>query len=65
MDTFAVLMNWNKHDKSLWNIGITTITNLGAMTGALSAGSFLKFGKLRVLLILNVVLLISIGICMV
>ena len=65
LDTFAVILEWTDRQKGLWNIGITTITNLGAMCGALGSGSFAKYGKLRMIIVLNAVLLISVGACMV
>lgn len=65
LDTFAVILNWSESTKSGWNIGITTITNAGAMVGALCAGSFVKYGKLKMILVLNGILLVSIGVCMV
>ena len=65
LDTFAVILNWSSESKSTWNIGITTITNAGAMVGALCSGSVVKYGKLKMILILNVILIVSIGACMI
>ena len=60
-----MILNWSESTKKTWNIGITTITNAGAMTGALGAGVFVKYGKLKMILVLNVILMISVGFCMI
>ena len=62
--SFAAFEEWTLEEETYWITAITSITNLGAMIGALLSGSFLKYGKLRGILILNVVLLIAIGICL-
>ena len=65
LTTFAAILEWSDHQQNVWNIGITTITNLGAMIGALVSGQFVRYGKLRMLLILNGILLTSIAACMI
>ena len=44
---------------------ITVVTNIGAMTGSLFSGAFTKYGKRKMILVLDVILLGVIGICMV
>ena len=54
--------NWTDDN---WSTYITSITISGAMIGALFSGNFTKFGKKRMIQILNVLLLCAVGICMV
>ena len=63
--TFSALNGWNAEEDRFWITTITTISNLGAMTGALSAGSLVKFGKRTCILWLNVNLFVSIMLCLV
>ena len=65
VSTFTVLLGWSEHESNLWNIGITTSTNLGTMVGALSAGAFVQYGKLKMIIALNLVLVASICVCMI
>ena len=65
VSTFSAFLEWSDTDEKRWNVGITTITNLGTMIGALCAGAFIEYGKVRMMLYLNGVLVVSIGICMV
>ena len=65
MDTFSAILNWNDSTKNTWDIGITTVTNAGAMVGALGSGSFAKYGKLKMILVLNAILVVSVGFCMI
>lgn len=62
--TFAAISGWDHDEEKYWTTAITSITNLGAMTGALLSGSFIKYGKLWGIVVLNIILLISIGICL-
>ena len=62
--TFAAVLGWSSAEEKYWTTAITSITNLGAMTGALFSGSFIKFGKLRGIVLLILILLLSIIICL-
>ena len=59
---FKAMNNWTDDN---WSTYITSITISGAMIGALFSGNFTKFGKKRMIQILNVLLLCAVGICMV
>ena len=50
---------------SQWNVAITTITNLGIMIGALFSAPFVKFGKLNMIVVLNVILMASVASAMI
>ena len=56
-------MNGWEDDK--WSTIITSVTIGGAMMGALFSGKFTKYGKKRMIQVLNVILLCSVGVCMV
>ena len=56
---------WDKSQENAWSITVTSVTNVGVTIGALFSGAFTKYGKKRMILVLNIILLIAIGICMV
>ena len=56
-------MNGWTDDK--WSTYITSITIAGAMLGSLLSGKFTKYGKKRMIQVLNVLLLCSVAVCMV
>ena len=56
---------WDDSEANNWSVIVTSTTNFGAMIGSLSAGSFTKYGKKRMILVLDFILLTSIAICMV
>ena len=59
---FKAMNGWTNDN---WSTYITSITITGAMIGALFSGSFTKYGKKRMIQVLNVILLCSVGICMI
>ena len=59
------MKNWTDEEKQTWNTAISSITILGAAVGALFSGSFTKYGKKRMIQVINVILLFSIGVCMI
>ena len=59
------MKGWDKDEAQKWSVIITVITNCGAMTGALFSGAFTKYGKMKMILVLDVILLAVIGICMI
>ena len=59
------MKGWDEDTKETWSVAVTSITNFGAMLGALFSGAFTKYGKRKVIVILDLVLLASIGVCMV
>lgn len=56
---------WNDDQAQAWSTTITSITIAGAAIGALFAANFTKYGKKRMIQVLNVILLCAIGVCMV
>ena len=59
---FKAMNGWTNDN---WSTYITSITISGVMIGALFSGSFTKYGKKRMIQVLNVILLCSVGICMI
>ena len=56
---------WDHDQANTWSTAITSITIGGAAVGALFSSSFVKYGKKRMIQVLNVILLCSIGVCMI
>ena len=63
--SFAVYFDWTDDEATKWGDLLQSICILGAAVGALSCAKFLAIGKLRLLLILNVVLCIGVGISLI
>ena len=59
------MYEWSESDKNKWSVAITVSTNAVAMCGALFSGAFTKYGKKNMIIVLDVLLLIVIGICMI
>merc|ERR1712110_1160838 len=62
---FVALNGWESDESKFWNTALTAISMVGAMIGSLSAGFFTKYGKLRMILIINLLIIISVAICMI
>ena len=62
---FQAMNGWTNDQATSWSTTITSITIGGAMIGALFSGNFTKYGKKRMIQIINLILLCSVGICMV
>ena len=64
---FATLNGWNENESQVWNTTITSVSIFGALVGALSAGTgkLNKFGKLRMIISMNIFLMISIASCLI
>ena len=56
---------WSDDTAQTWSTTITSITIAGAMCGALFSGVFTKYGKKRMIQVLNVILLCAVAVCMV
>ena len=57
--------DWDDDEINTWSVTVTSVTNFGAMLGALFSGAFTKYGKKKMIIILDLILLASIGTCMV
>jgi MFS family permease len=64
---FFYFNNWDKGSLlNTWGAQIvTTCTNTGAMTACLCAPSLMGFGKWRMILATNIVVIVGAGVCMV
>lgn len=62
---FNAQYDWDDDQKTLWDSIMTGVIILGAMSGALGCGSLLKHGKRRIILLMNLLLIISVGVCMI
>ena len=62
---FQAMKGWDHDEAQVWSTAITTITSGGAAFGALFAANFVKYGKKRMIQVLNIMLLCSIGVCMI
>ena len=62
--SFSAMYEWDKDDQKNFDAIITGSLVAGAGIGAYLSGSFVKFGKLRVILVTNLVLITSILVCM-
>lgn len=62
--SFAAMYDWDKEDQKNFDVILTGVLVAGSGIGAYLSGSLMKFGKLRVILIMNLILIASILICM-
>ena len=62
--SFIAMYEWTKEDITNFDVIVTGVNIIGAGIGAILCGSFMKFGKLRVILIMNLILILSIIVCM-
>lgn len=62
---FKVRLGWTDDEFTLWQTLLTTFTNIGAAFAALFAGSLIKYGKWRMLMLTNLGVMISSGICLI
>ena len=62
--SFYAIYEWDKDDQKSFDAIITGSQVAGAGIGAYLSGSFMKFGKLRLILVMNLVLIASIFVCM-
>ena len=62
--SFIAMNEWDKDEQKTFDVIVTGSIIGGAAIGAISSGSLMKFGKLRVILTMNLILIASIMVCM-
>jgi len=65
MTDFLLVFGIEKDDRGFWSSLLTTICALGAFTGSISAGAFVKFGKKKCIHVNNIILAIGCILCLV
>ena len=48
---FGAMNDWNDDEVNTWSVTVTSVTNFGAMLGALFSGAFTKYGKKKMIII--------------
>ena len=59
------MYNWDSKEHTKYDATLTSCVMFGAMIGSTGCGPFLKYGKLRLMLAMNVLMVIGIAICMI
>ena len=63
--SFACMYDWDSNEHTKYDSIITGVCMAGAMAGAIGCEPFIKYGKRRLMLFMNIFLFIGIGICMI
>jgi MFS family permease len=56
---FEARLEWTESQALWWSVVLTTASNLGATLSALSAGCFMKYGKLKMFHIMNFLVIVG------
>ena len=62
--SFAAMYEWTKEEQTDFDSLVTAVWVVGAGIGSIFSASFMKFGKLRMILVLNMILILSLLVCM-
>ena len=62
---FMLVFGIKPEDRDFWSSLITTVCSLGAFTGAIFAGAFVKFGKKKCIHVNNIILMVGCALCLV
>ena len=63
--SFKVMYGWSDEEQTKFDSIVTGVCMAGATVGALFCEPFMKFGKLRIILALNLLLIAAILMCMI
>ena len=59
------MSGWSDEEQTKYDSIVTGVCMAGAMVGALFCEPFMKYGKIKVILALNMLLIIAIAMCMI